>query len=76
MDVWIFFSVAVLVLHVSAPYSRTGFTVVLNILLSMLMVRLGEAQMFFVWRKAALALPVFIFTTASVSLCLSTMLPR
>ena len=52
MSVWIFFSVAAVVLHVSAPYSRTGFTVVLMILILMLMVRLYEAQMFFIWRKA------------------------
>ena len=58
MNVWIFFSVVAVVLHVSAPYSRAGFTVVLKILILMLMVRLGEAQMFFIWRKDALALPI------------------
>ena len=65
MDVWIFFSVAAVVPHVSAPHSRAGFAVVLNILILMLMVRLGEAQMFFIRRKAALALPVLTFTSAS-----------
>ena len=42
----------------------------------------GEAQMFFIWRKAALALPVLTFTSAPVPpyppprSCLSTMLHR
>ena len=54
------------VLHVSAPYSRTGFTVVLEILVLMLMVRLEETQLFFIWRKAALALPILTFTSASL----------
>ena len=40
MNVWIFFSVAAMVIHVSALYSRTGFTVVLKILILMLMVML------------------------------------
>ena len=57
MDVWIFFSISDVVLHVSAPYSRTCFTVVLMILMLMLMVKLGEVKMFFIWRKAALTLP-------------------
>ena len=30
----------------------------------------------FIWRNAALALPVFTFASASVSPCSSTMLPR
>ena len=30
VDVWILFSVAGVVLHVSAPYGRTGFTVALK----------------------------------------------
>ena len=63
-------------LHISALYSRTGSTVVLKILILMLMVRVGEAQMFFIWRKAAIALPILTFTPASVPPCLSTMLPR
>ena len=37
----IFFGVAAVVFHVSAPYNRTAFTVVLKILMLMLMVRLG-----------------------------------
>ena len=58
MIVWIFFSVAGVILHVSAANSRAGFTVVLKILILMLMIRLGEAQMFFIWRRADLALPL------------------
>ena len=46
MNVWIFLSVAAVVLHVSAAYIRTVFTVMLKILILMLIVRLGEAQMF------------------------------
>ena len=65
MNIWIFFSMAAVALHVSAPYSRTGFTVVSMIGILMLMARVGEAQMFFIWRKAALALPVLAFTAAS-----------
>ena len=40
----IFFSVTAALLYVSAPYSRTGFTVALKILSLMLMARLGETQ--------------------------------
>ena len=53
MIIWIFLSVAVVVLYVSAPYSRDIFfffflifTVVLKILVLMLMVKLLEARMF------------------------------
>ena len=35
-----------------------------------------EAQMLFIWRKAALTLPVLTVTLAPVSPCLSTTLPR
>ena len=58
MNVWILFRVAAVILHVSAPYSRTGFTLVLKILILMLMVRLGEAQ---ISRTATLALPILTF---------------
>ena len=40
-----------------------------KILMLMLMVRLGETQMFFIWRKAALALLILTFTSASVPPC-------
>ena len=66
MNVWIFFSVASVVLHVSALYSWTDFTMELKILILMFMVRSGEAQLFFIWKKAALALPVLTFTSALV----------
>ena len=41
-NVWIFFSVAALVLHVSAPHSRACFTLVFKILILMFMVRIGK----------------------------------
>ena len=44
MNVRISFSVTAAVLHVSAPYSRACFTVVLKILIFMLMVRLGRPR--------------------------------
>ena len=62
MNVWIFFKIAAVLLYVFAPYSRKSFTVMFKILILMLMVRLGEAQKFFMWRKAALAQPVLTFT--------------
>ena len=76
VNVLIFFSVAAVVLHVSAPHSRTGFTVV--ILMLTLMVRLSETQVFFIWRKAALALPIFTlkFYISISPPCLSTMIPK
>ena len=58
-----FFVVATVVLHVSDPYSRTGLTLLLEILILVLSVSSLELQMFFNCRKAALALP-----TASVPL--------
>ena len=70
MNVWIFFSVAAMVFHASASYSRTSFTVVLKILILILMVKFGEVEMFFVWRKAALAPLILTFTLASVPLSL------
>ena len=46
-----------MVLHVSAPYSRTSFAVVLKILILMLMVRLVITG-----RRVALALLILTFT--------------
>ena len=65
MNFWNFFGVAAVVLRVSAPYSRIGFTVVSKILILMLMPRLDEAQMCFFLMKAAVALPILTFTSAS-----------
>ena len=63
LNVWVFFSVTAVVLYISTPYNRTGSTEV--------MVRLGKAQMFFIWKKAALALPNLAFTSASVPFLLT-----
>ena len=57
LNVWIFIAVT-MVLHVSVPYSRTGSTVVLRILILMVMVRSDDAQMFSISRKAAFNLPI------------------
>ena len=64
MNVWVFFSVATVLRYVSAPYSRTGLIVVLKIVILVLMVRLCEAQMSFILRKATPARRVLSFTSA------------
>ena len=68
-----FFVVATVVLHVSEPYSRTGLTLLLKILI---LVRSLELQTFFNCRETALALPILALTSASVSPWVSTTLPR
>ena len=45
--VWIFFVVVTVVLQVSAPYRRIGFTMELNILILVLSVRFVELQTVF-----------------------------
>lgn len=68
--------VVFVVLHVSAPYSRTDLKLELN---SRIFVRVDttlKLQMFLSCKYAALALPILALTSASVLLCLSVMLPR
>ncbi|VDP28459.1 unnamed protein product [Schistosoma margrebowiei] len=64
-----FLMLAVVVLQVSAPYSRTEC-------LDVLTDSCFEFHMFFNCRNAALALPILSFTSASEPPCSSMMLPR
>ena len=66
----------VVVLHVSAPYSRTVLTFVLKILTFKLVESGFEFHMFFNCRNAVLALPILSFTSAPDPPCSSVMLPR
>ena len=61
-----FFLVTTVVLHVSEPYSRTGLTLLLKILILVWSVRSLELQTFFNCRKTALALSILALTSASV----------
>ncbi|VDP68495.1 unnamed protein product [Schistosoma curassoni] len=71
-----FLMMAVVVLQVSAPYSRTVLTFVLKILTLKLVESCFEFHMFFNCRNATLALPILVFTSASEPPCSSMMLPR
>ncbi|VDP00500.1 unnamed protein product [Schistosoma margrebowiei] len=71
-----FLMVVVVVLQVSAPYSRTDLTLVLKILTLILVESCFEFHMFFNCRNAVLALPILAFTSASKPPCSSMMLPR
>ncbi|CAH8640642.1 unnamed protein product [Schistosoma guineensis] len=71
-----FLIVVVVVLQVSAPYSRTALTFVLKILTLILVESCFEFHMFFNCRNATLALPILAFTSASDPPCSSMMLPR
>ncbi|VDP38814.1 unnamed protein product [Schistosoma margrebowiei] len=68
--------VVVVVLQVSAPYSRTALTFVLKILTLILVESCFEFHMFFNCRNAVLALPILAFTSASEPPCSPMMLPR
>ena len=62
MNVWIFLEVVTVILQVSAPYISTGFTLVLKSVILVLIDNSLDVQMLFSCRKAALALPILIFT--------------
>ena len=66
---WSFFEMAAVIRHVSAPYNKTGFIVVLNILTLVWRVKLLQFQTFFSCLNAVLALPILILTSASVPPC-------
>lgn len=59
-------STKTIVLHVSYPYSRTGLTLLLKILILVCSVSTLELQMFFNSIKAALSLQILALTLASV----------
>ncbi|VDP02791.1 unnamed protein product [Schistosoma margrebowiei] len=71
-----FLMVVVVVLQVSAPYSRTALTFVSKFLTLILVESCFEFHMFFNCRNAVLALPFLIFTSASEPSCSSMMFPR
>ncbi|VDP62820.1 unnamed protein product [Schistosoma mattheei] len=71
-----FLMVVVVVLQVSAPYSRTPLTFILKILTLILVDSCFEFHMFFNCRNAVLALPILAFTSSSEPPCSSMMLPR
>ncbi|VDP23395.1 unnamed protein product [Schistosoma margrebowiei] len=71
-----FLMVVVVVLQVSAPYSRTALTFVLKILTLILVESCFEFHMFFNCMNAVLALPILAFTSASEPPCSSMMLLR
>ncbi|VDP31383.1 unnamed protein product [Schistosoma margrebowiei] len=60
-----FLMLVVVVLEVSAPYSRTVLTLVLEILTLILVESCFEFHMFFNRRNVTLALPILTFTSAS-----------
>ncbi|VDO69686.1 unnamed protein product [Schistosoma mattheei] len=71
-----FLMVVVVVLQVSAPYSRNDLTFVLKILTLILVASCFEFHMFFNCRNAILALPILDFTSASDPPCSPMMFPR
>ncbi|VDP37191.1 unnamed protein product [Schistosoma mattheei] len=71
-----FFMMVVVVLQVSAPYSRTVLTFVLKILTFVLADSCFEFQMFLSCKYVALALPMRAFTSASDPPCSSMILPK
>ncbi|VDP34527.1 unnamed protein product, partial [Schistosoma curassoni] len=64
-----FLMIVVVVLQVSAPYTRTALTFVLKILTLILVESCFEFHMFFSCRNGALALPILAFTSASDPPC-------
>jgi len=71
-----FLMVALVVLHVSAPYCRTDFMLELNRHIFVCNGNTLELQMFLSCINALLALPNLPLTSASVPPCLSMILPR
>ncbi|VDO68435.1 unnamed protein product [Schistosoma margrebowiei] len=76
INICTFLMVVVVVLQVSAPYSRTALTFVLKIVTSILVESCFEFHMVFNCRNAVLALPILAFTSASEPPCSLMMLPR
>ena len=68
--------VVLVILHVSAPYNKTIFTLELNNRIFVRDDSTLELQMFFSCRNATLALPILALTSASVPPRLLMTLPR
>lgn len=68
--------VVLFTLHVSAPYSKTDFTLELNIRILVFKDSSLEVHIFFSWMKAALAFLILALTSTTVPSCWSMMLPR
>ena len=68
--------VVLVILHVSAPYNKTIFTLELNNRIFVRDDSTLELQMFFSCRNATLALPILALTSASVPTRLLMTLPR
>ena len=75
MKVWTFLVFFLVVLHVSDPYGKTELTLELKILYLVWVAIAMALHMFLSWRKATLALPIRVMTSASVPPWLFTMLP-
>ena len=75
-NVWILISVVLFIRYVSAPYSNTDFTFVLNKRIFVVSPITFDFHTFLNRWKATLALLILFFTSASVPPCVSTMLPR
>ena len=73
---WIFWCDALVVRHVSHPYSNTDLTLELKILSLVPVLISVDPQIFFNRTKAPLALPTLALTSWSVPPFLSTTLPR
>ena len=73
---WIFWCNALVVRHVSHPYSNTDLTLELKILSLVQVLISVDPQIFFNRTKAPLALPTLALTSWSVPPFLSTTLPR
>jgi len=71
-----FLVVVLVILHVSAPYSSTDFTLELNRRIFVYNDNTLELQMFLSYINAPLVLPILALTSASVPPCLSIIPPR
>ena len=74
--VWILFSVVLFIRQVSAPYSNANLTFVLNKQIFIVLPITLDFHTFLKMFNAALALLILVFTSASVTPRVSTVLPR
>ena len=74
VKVWILCIVALVILHVSAPYNKTDFTLELIILCFVFFPVLFDFQIVFSWRNEALPISI-IYTLLHQNLCLRSSQP-